>query len=106
MRHTQGSQTGATSDGERWQRTPQQPSALPDWMRDPPPPRRTLGVRFAETVEALPGARRLRERWWARQQRQKLYQRYPNAVKVVAFFLCWAVALALVLAAYALSGMA
>ncbi|MGN9809645.1 hypothetical protein ACTMSW_09830 [Micromonospora sp. BQ11] len=103
MRRTRGSHTG---DGPRWQRTPQQPSALPGWMLDPPPPRRTLGVRVAETVEALPGARRLRERWWAWQQRRKLYQRYPNTVKVVAFFLCWAIALFLVLAVYGLSQMA
>ncbi|RKN49263.1 hypothetical protein [Micromonospora endolithica] len=90
----------------RWLRAPQQPSVLPDWMRDPPPPRRTLGDRIAGAVGSLPGARRLRERRWAREQRQKLYQRYPNTVKVVAFFLCWAVALLLVLTVYGLMQLA
>jgi hypothetical protein len=96
----------AADTDRRLLRAPQQPSTLPEWMLNPPPPRRTVGDRLAGAVNALPGAARLRRRWWAWQGRQRLHQRYPNAVKVSAFFLSFAAALALVLAANALFGMA
>ncbi|MEV4710058.1 hypothetical protein [Micromonospora sp. NPDC049374] len=83
-------------------RTPDQPSALPDWMLDPPPPRRTLGVRIAEGVAALPGAGTVRRRWWAWQGRRRLRDRYPNTVKVIAMLVSFVVSLALVLFIYAL----
>ncbi|MFV2100322.1 hypothetical protein [Micromonospora sp. LOL_024] len=87
-------------------RTPGQPSALPDWMRDPPPPGRTLGVRLADAVAALPGAGRIRRRWWIWQQRERLAERYPNAVKIMAVVLSFVVILLLVLSAHALYGLA
>ncbi|MEV6690716.1 hypothetical protein AB0M35_04480 [Micromonospora sp. NPDC051196] len=83
-------------------RTPRQSTTLPDWMLDPPPPRRTLGARVAGAFAALPGASRLRRRWWAWQDRDRLYQRYPNTFKVVAMVVSWAVGTALVLLVYAL----
>ncbi|MDM4723107.1 hypothetical protein QTQ03_27185 [Micromonospora sp. WMMA1363] len=87
-------------------RTPRQPSTLPDWMLDPPPPRRTVGDRTATAVLTLPGVAALRRGWWSWQGRRRLHQRYPNTVKVVASVLSFLVALALVLAANALFGMA
>ncbi|GIJ77086.1 hypothetical protein SAMN05443287_101264 [Micromonospora phaseoli] len=87
-------------------RTPEQPSVLPDWMLDPPPPRRTLGVRLAEAVAALPGAGRIRRRWWIWQRRERLSQRYPNAVKIMAVLVSFAVILLLVLSVHALYGLA
>ncbi|SCL33546.1 hypothetical protein GA0074692_3597 [Micromonospora pallida] len=87
-------------------RQPGQPSLLPDWMRNPPPPRTTLGDRVAGGLLRIPGAPRIRRAWWAWRERQRLYQRFPNAVKIVAFFASWAVALALVLIAWGLFSMA
>ncbi|MER7456087.1 hypothetical protein [Micromonospora sp. NPDC126480] len=94
-----------TDQAEGFLRTPQPASTLPDWMLDPPPPRRTVGDRVAAAFWSLPGATALRHRWWAWQRRQRLYQRFPNAAKVTALVLCFVVALALVLAANALYGM-
>ncbi|RUL92871.1 hypothetical protein [Verrucosispora sp. FIM060022] len=85
-------------------RTPRQASTLPAWMLDPPPPRRTLGVRVGQAFAALPGAGRLRRRWWAWQDRDRLYQRYPIAFKLVAMVVSWVVVMALVLLVYALYG--
>lgn len=85
-------------------RTPDQPSALPDWMLNPPPARRTLGVRFAEGLAALPGAAAVRRRWWAWQGRRRLRERYPNTVKIVAMLAAFVASLALVLVIYALYG--
>jgi hypothetical protein len=87
-------------------RRPDQPSLLPDWMRDPPPPRATLGDRIAAAVLRIPGAPGVRRGWWAWRERRRLYQRFPNAVKIVAFFASWAVALALVLIAWGLLALA
>ncbi|MEV2240521.1 hypothetical protein [Micromonospora sp. NPDC049891] len=83
-------------------RTPDQPTVLPDWMLDPPPPRRTLGVRIAEGVAALPGAGAVRRRWWSWQGRQRLRDRYPNTVKVIAMLVSFVASLALVLLIYGL----
>ncbi|WBB89179.1 hypothetical protein [Verrucosispora sp. WMMC514] len=85
-------------------RTPEQPSALPDWMLNPPPARRTLGTRLAEGVAALPGAGAVRRRWWAWQRRQPLRQRYPNTMKIIALLVSFVASLALVLVLYALYG--
>ncbi|MGC5029607.1 hypothetical protein [Micromonospora sp. DT229] len=83
-------------------RTPRPASTLPAWMLDPPPPRRTLGVRVAQAFAALPGAGRLRRRWWAWQDRDRLYQRYPTTFKLVAMVVSWIVVMALVSLLYAL----
>lgn len=73
---------------------------LPDWMRDPPPPRLTIGRRIAIALARRPAWAALRRRWWAWQDRRRLYQRFPAAFKIIAFFVCWMLALALVLATY------
>ncbi|RIV40945.1 hypothetical protein D2L64_03985 [Micromonospora radicis] len=83
-------------------RTPRAPSTLPEWMLNPPPPRRTVGVRIGQAVRALPGAERLRRRWHRWQLRERLYQRYPNAVKILAMVISWFVIMILVSIAYAL----
>jgi hypothetical protein len=86
---------------------PEQPNwerpraTLPDWMRDPPPPRMTLGRRVSMALDRRPAWRALRRRWWAWQERRRLYQRFPVGFKIVAFFASWLLALALVLGVYA-----
>lgn len=83
-----------------------QRSVLPDWMRDPPPPRVTPGQRLIAPVARLRWVGRLRERWWAWRDRRRLSDRYPKTVQVMAFFLAWAASLTLVLVAYACYGIA
>lgn len=83
---------------------PEQPPSLPAWMLDPPPPRRTTGDRIVAVLLALPGAAALRRRWQVWQGRHRLYQRFPNMMKVAGFVVCFAVTLGLVLATYALRG--
>ncbi|SCL31987.1 hypothetical protein [Micromonospora inyonensis] len=83
-----------------------QPSQLPDWMRDPPPARLTLGDRVTARLLRVPGAPRLRHAWWMWRDRQRLHQRFPNSFKIVAFFVSWGLAVALLLAAYALFSLA
>lgn len=85
---------------------PNQPPDLPAWMLDPPPARRTAGGRVAAALLALPGAAAVRRRWWTWQDRSRLHQRFPNAVKVTGAVVTFTVALGLVLAVYALLGLA
>ncbi|WP_018220651.1 hypothetical protein [Salinispora pacifica] len=85
---------------------PEQPPSLPSWMLDPPPPRRTTVDRIAAALLALPGAAALRRRWQVWQGRRRLYQRFPNTMKLAGFIVSFAVALGLVMATYALLGMA
>lgn len=73
---------------------------LPDWMRAPAPPRLTLGDRVTRALARLPGGRATQRRWWAWQDRSRLYERYPMSFKIAAFFLSWTLATVLVLAAY------
>nr|MDT0657117.1 hypothetical protein [Micromonospora sp. DSM 115978] len=77
-------------------------SVLPDWMRDPPPPRLTVGRRIGMALARLPGAATVRRRWWAWQERRRLYERFPVSFKIVAFFASWLLALGMVLALYLL----
>jgi hypothetical protein len=77
-------------------------SSLPEWMRNPPPPRATLGDRIVAWMLRIPGAPGVRRAWWRWQDRQRLHQRFPKTYKVVAFVVSWGLALALVLGAYAL----
>ncbi|WP_028568988.1 hypothetical protein [Salinispora tropica] len=79
---------------------PEQQSNLPAWMLDPPPSRRTAGDRIAVVLLALPGAAALRRRWQVWQGRRRLYQRFPNTMKVAGFVVSFAVALGLVMAVY------
>ncbi|MFI6819466.1 hypothetical protein ACIBJE_00760 [Micromonospora sp. NPDC050187] len=95
-----------TSGPHRAVRPPGQPPLLPDWMRDPPPPRVTLGDRVAAGLLRVPGAPGVRRAWWAWRGRQRLQDRFPNSYKIVAFFVSWALALVLLLTAYALFAIA
>ncbi|WP_018253618.1 hypothetical protein [Salinispora mooreana] len=81
---------------------PEQPPSLPAWMLDPPPPRRTAGDRIVEVLLTLPGAAALRRRWQVWQGRRRLYQRFPNTMKVAGFIVSFAVTLGLVMAVYVL----
>ncbi|MEU4568523.1 hypothetical protein [Micromonospora sp. NPDC023956] len=81
---------------------PAQPSLLPDWMRNPPPPRVTLGDRVTATLLRVPGAPGIRRAWWTWRDRQRLHERFPNSFKIVAFFVSWTLALVLLLGAYGL----
>ncbi|MFE0590346.1 hypothetical protein [Micromonospora echinospora] len=85
---------------------PAQPTLLPDWMRNPPPPRLTLGDRIAAGLLSIPGAPQVRRAWWAWQGRRRLSERFPNSFKIVAFFASWALALAMVLIAWGLFALA
>ncbi|XTZ15213.1 hypothetical protein ACQSSU_27850 [Micromonospora echinospora] len=81
---------------------PAQPSLLPEWMRNPPPPRLTLGDRVAAGLMRVPGAPGARQAWWAWRGRRRLHERFPNSFKILAFFASWAIALVMLLTAYAL----
>jgi hypothetical protein len=81
-------------------------SQLPDWMRDPPPPKATLGRRLEALSTRVGVLRRTRERWWAWRGRRRLGDRYPKTVKIVAFFLAWGISLGLIMAAYGCYGAA
>jgi hypothetical protein len=75
-------------------------------MLNPPPARVTVGDRVAAALLRVPGAATARERWWRWRDRQRLHQRFPRTFKIVAFFGSWAIAVFLLLAAYALFGLA
>lgn len=75
---------------------------LPEWMRNPPPVRPTRSDRISNALARRPALARLQRGWWAWRERRRLYQRFPIGFKVVAFFVAWILATALVLAMYAL----
>lgn len=100
MSTEQGGTVGTPTPSPR--RQPAQRPTLPDWMRDPPPPRLTLGDRITGALLRVPGAAAVRRYWWAWRDRQRLYQRFPTTFKIVAFFASWAIALVLLLVSYAL----
>jgi len=84
---------------------PARSSALPDWMRNPQPPRETITGRALAPLGRLQVARRIQRRWWAWQERKRLDQRYPIGFKVVAFFASWIMALALLMMVFWLYGL-
>lgn len=98
MSHQQGSNASSEQQPQR--------SALPEWMRNPPPPRPTLGGRVSAVLARQPAWTALQRRWWAWQERQRLHERYPVGFKIVAFFVAWLVATVLVLAAYGIFSLA
>jgi hypothetical protein len=95
-------QPGSSTSSEQQR----QQSALPEWMRNPPPARLTLGRRFSGVLNRRPAWTALQRRWWAWQDRQRLYQRFPIAFKIVAFFVAWVIATVLVLAMYGIFSLA
>ncbi|MFG1778373.1 hypothetical protein ACGFIG_18320 [Micromonospora sp. NPDC049048] len=58
---------------------------LPDWMRNPTPPRRTLGRHVADLVERLPVLRGARRSLWRWRDRRRVTESRP--VVTVAVFI-------------------
>jgi hypothetical protein len=91
----------SSQDPVRERERPQRQTMLPDWMRDPPPARRTVGARVAGVLVRIPGVSRAREAWWAWRERRRLSDRFPKTVKIAAFFLAWGASVGLIMAIYA-----
>ncbi|WP_089153741.1 hypothetical protein [Micromonospora sp. NBS 11-29] len=58
---------------------------LPDWMRNPEPPRRTLGRRLSDLVDRVPPLAATRRRIWAWQGRTRFSERHPAAAAIGSF---------------------
>ncbi|MCZ7473839.1 hypothetical protein [Micromonospora sp. WMMC273] len=58
---------------------------LPDWMRNPEPPRRTLGRRLSDLVDGVPALAAARRRIWAWQGRTRFGERHPTMAAIGAF---------------------
>ncbi|MER5704248.1 hypothetical protein ABT023_20240 [Micromonospora sp. NPDC002296] len=79
---------------------------LPEWMRNPEPPRRTLGRRLSDLVDATPGLREARRALWRRRERSRFSERHPAVSAIVSFVVVATVATILVAgAAYVLARM-
>ncbi|MFI7429333.1 hypothetical protein ACIBPB_20285 [Micromonospora sp. NPDC049836] len=69
---------------------------LPDWMRNPEPPRRTTGRRLSELVDGVPALHAARRRLWAWRDRTRFSERRPVLSAIVSFVLVAVVATCLV----------
>ncbi|MEU8261081.1 hypothetical protein AB0C02_10755 [Micromonospora sp. NPDC048999] len=69
---------------------------LPDWMRNPEPPRRTLGRRLSEFVDRVPALRAIRHRLWAWQGRSRFSERHPVVSAIASFVIVGVMATLLV----------
>lgn len=69
---------------------------LPEWMRNPTPPRRTLGRRLSELVEQQPVLREARRSVWRWRDRTRWSESHPGLTAVVSFLVVAATATALV----------
>ncbi|MCX4386045.1 hypothetical protein OG777_03775 [Micromonospora peucetia] len=69
---------------------------LPEWMREPTPPRLTIGRRVSELVERLPALREARLSLWRWRDRTRWSESHPRITAVVSFFVVAAVATVLV----------
>lgn len=69
---------------------------LPDWMRNPEPPRRTLGRRLSELVDGVPALAATRRRLWAWRDRTRFSERRPVLSAIVSFVFVAVVATCLV----------
>ena len=58
---------------------------LPDWMRNPEPPRRTVGRRLSDLVDGVPALAATRRRMWAWQGRTRFGERHPTVAAIGAF---------------------
>jgi hypothetical protein len=59
---------------------------LPEWMRNPPPPKMTLRRRLSRYVESHPALRDIRRSWWRWCSRTRWAERHPVATAVFSFF--------------------
>ncbi|MFU8850561.1 hypothetical protein ACNAW0_06215 [Micromonospora sp. SL1-18] len=69
---------------------------LPEWMRNPEPPRRTIDRRLSEFIDGAPALRAARHRLWAWRDRSRFSERHPVLSAIVSFFVVWIVATCLV----------
>ncbi|MEU0154840.1 MULTISPECIES: hypothetical protein [Micromonospora] len=69
---------------------------LPEWMRNPEPPRRTLGRRLSDLVDGVPALAAARRRLWAWQGRTRFSERHPAVSAIVSFVVVAVVATVLV----------
>ncbi|MEV4842494.1 hypothetical protein AB0K20_04630 [Micromonospora matsumotoense] len=69
---------------------------LPEWMRHPEPPRRTLGRRLSGLVEAVPALRQARRSLWRWRDRSRFSERHPVVAGITSFVLVATVATLLV----------
>ncbi|WP_405112516.1 hypothetical protein OG559_03875 [Micromonospora sp. NBC_01405] len=69
---------------------------LPEWMRNPEPPRRTLGRRLSDLVDAAPGLREARRALWRWRERSRFSERHPVVSAIVSFVVVATVATILV----------
>jgi len=95
-----GSQYEPVEEKERQEQRP----VLPDWMRDPPPPKATIGRRVSAALSKIRWLMWLRERWWAWKDRRRISDRFPKTAKIITFFLAWAVSVGLIMLAYGCFG--
>jgi hypothetical protein len=95
-----GSQFDPVDEKERQE----QRSVLPDWMRDPPPPRMTIGRRVSSALAKVRWLTRLRRRWWAFKARRRISDRFPTTTKIITFFLAWGASVGLIMLAYGCFG--
>ncbi|WP_433286148.1 hypothetical protein [Micromonospora sp. CA-244673] len=69
---------------------------LPEWMRNPEPPRRTLGRRLSDLVDGVPVLAATRRRLWAWRDRTRFSERHPALSAIVSFVVVAVVATVLV----------
>ncbi|MEU4479621.1 hypothetical protein AB0F68_16415 [Micromonospora sp. NPDC023966] len=69
---------------------------LPDWMRNPEPPRRTLGRRVSDFVDGVPALAAARRRLWAWRDRTRFSERHPVVSAITSFVVVAVVATTLV----------
>ncbi|SBT53363.1 hypothetical protein [Micromonospora auratinigra] len=58
---------------------------LPDWMRNPEPPRRTPGRRLSDLVDSVPRLHAARRRLWAWRDRSRFGERHPVVAAIGSF---------------------
>ncbi|TDC49589.1 hypothetical protein E1258_27055, partial [Micromonospora sp. KC207] len=68
----------------------------PEWMRNPPPPRSTLGRRLSGLVEATPRLREARRALWRWRDRSRFSERRPAVAAITSFVVVAVVATILV----------
>ncbi|MFC8849340.1 MULTISPECIES: hypothetical protein [unclassified Micromonospora] len=69
---------------------------LPEWMRNPPQPRPTLGRRLSDLVEAAPRLREARRAIWHWRDRSRFSERHPVVAAITSFVAVAVVATVLV----------
>ncbi|MBO4207908.1 hypothetical protein [Micromonospora echinofusca] len=58
---------------------------LPEWLRNPEPPRMTVGRRVSAWVDGRPRLRAARRAWWARRSRTRWSERHPVPAAIISF---------------------